>query len=69
MYDFEKLTQATSVEHAIALLMEDENARVICGGSDVLIRIREGKLAGCSLVSIHGIKALEGVSMEKGGTI
>lgn len=35
----------------------------------MLIKIREGKLAGCSLVSIHGIPALEGVRMEADGTI
>ncbi len=35
----------------------------------MLIKIREGKLAGCSLVSIHGIKELEGISLEPDGTI
>ena len=35
----------------------------------MLIKIREGKLAGCSLVSIHGIKELEGIGMEEDGTI
>ena len=42
---------------------------MICGGSDVLVKIREGKLAGCSLVSIHGLKELAGVRMEDDGTI
>ena len=49
--------------------MKDPSAVVICGGSDVLVKIREGKLAGCSLVSIHGIRELEGVSLEPDGTI
>ena len=36
----------------------------------MLIKIREGKLAGCSLVNIHGIPALKGVTgMEVDGTI
>lgn len=69
MYDIEKYVQATSVEDAISLLSQDESAIVICGGSDVLIKIREGKLAGCSLVSIRGIEALSGVSMDTDGTI
>ena len=35
---------------------------VIAGGTDVLIKIREGKLAGCSLVSIHELgEELSGV--------
>ncbi len=69
MYDIEKLYQAKDVPDAIAALTADPQAIVISGGSDVLIKIREGKLAGCSLVSIHGIKELEGVTMEEDGTI
>lgn len=69
MYDIEKYYQAKDVEDAVRVLEEDADAVVISGGSDVLIKIREGKLAGCSLVSIHGIPALEGVRMEADGTI
>ena len=69
MYDIEKYYQAKDVEDAVRALEEDADAVVISGGSDVLIKIREGKLAGCSLVSIHGIPALEGVRMEEDGTI
>lgn len=69
MYDIEKLYQATSVADAIEALQRDESAVVICGGSDVLIKIREGKLAGCSLVSIHGIEGLEGVTLDGDETI
>lgn len=69
MYDIEKFYQAVDVDDAVRALSEDPEAVVISGGSDVLIKIREGKLAGCSLVSIHGIKALEGVSMDEDGTI
>lgn len=69
MYDIEKFYQAKDIGDAIRALKEDPQAVVISGGSDVLIKIREGKLAGCSLVSIHGIKELEGVRMEEDGTI
>ncbi|MCQ4896755.1 xanthine dehydrogenase subunit XdhB [Anaerotruncus sp. DFI.9.16] len=69
MYDIEKIHLAKSVPDAIAALVKDPSAVVICGGSDVLVKIREGKLAGCSLVSIHGIRELEGVSLEPDGTI
>lgn len=63
MYDIDKYYQATSIDDAIRALSEDENAIVISGGSDVLVQIREGRLAGSSLVSIHGIDELEGVKM------
>lgn len=69
MYDIGKFYQAADVEDAVRDLVEDPEAVVISGGSDVLIKIREGKLAGCSLVSIHGIKELEGIRMEEDGTI
>lgn len=69
MYDIEKIYQAEDVESAIRALVKDPEAVVISGGSDVLIKIREGKMAGCSLVSIHGIKELKGVSLEPDGTI
>ena len=69
MYDIGKFYQAADVQDAVRALVKDPEAVVISGGSDVLIKIREGKLAGCSLVSIHGIKELEGIRMEEDGTI
>ncbi len=48
MYDIEKLYQAKDIGDAIRALKEDPEAVVISGGSDVLIKVREGKLAGCS---------------------
>ena len=69
MYDIEKFYQAVDVDDAVRALSEDPEAVVISGGSDVLIKIREGRLAGCSLVSIHGIRELAGISMEEDGTI
>ena len=69
MYDIEYLYQAEDVKDAIRALGERPQAEIISGGSDVLIKIREGKLAGCSLVSIHNIKELKGIHMEEDGTI
>lgn len=69
MYDIEKFYQATDIDDAVRALQADPDAVVISGGSDVLIKIREGKLAGCNLVSIHGIKELEGISIEEDKTI
>lgn len=69
MYDIDKYYQAVDVDDAVRALSKDPEAVVISGGSDVLIKIREGKLAGCSLVSIHGIKELEGIRVEEDGTI
>ena len=69
MYDIEALYEATSVANAISLLQEHPEALVIAGGSDLLVKIREGKLAGCTLVSIQKLDELRGVSMDADGTL
>ena len=69
MYDIRALYEANSVPHAIELLRAHPEARIIAGGSDVLVQMREGKLAGCELVSIYGLDELRGVRMEQDGTI
>ena len=70
MYDFTSIYRASSVPDAIAALEREPRAVVIAGGSDVLIKIREGKLAGVPLVSIHGLDAeLAGVSLLENGDL
>ncbi|MBP8855123.1 MAG: xanthine dehydrogenase FAD-binding subunit XdhB [Oscillospiraceae bacterium] len=69
MYDIDSILQAHDIQEAINALAADEGAVLISGGSDVLIKIREGKLAGSRLVSIHDISALKGVSMQGDGTL
>ncbi len=69
MYDMKALYEAKSVPHAIRLLQEHPEAKILAGGSDVLVQMREGKLAGCELVSIYGLDALRGVTMEEDETL
>jgi xanthine dehydrogenase FAD-binding subunit len=69
MYDIEKIHAATSTQDAIKHLVDNPKAIIIAGGSDVLISIRHGKLAGCSLVSIYGLEELRGISMGDDGSI
>ena len=69
MYDIKALYEATSVANAIALLVEHPEAIIIAGGSDVLIQMREGRLADRELVSIFKLDELRGVSMDDEGTI
>ncbi len=69
MFDIEHYYEARSVEEAVRLLQEHEDAEIISGGTDVLVKLRDGKGAGESLVSIHEIPELHGVEMEKDGTI
>ena len=70
MYDIKSIYRAKSVADAIRALQADPSAIVIAGGTDVLIKIREGKLAGCSLVSIHDLAGeLSGVTLSPGGDV
>ena len=69
MYDIASIYKAASVSDAIAALRADPQAVVIAGGTDVLIKIREGKLAGCRLVSIHDLSELKGISLNAAGDV
>ncbi len=69
MYDINHLYEATSVEHAVALRLEQPQALVISGGSDILISIRAGDLAGCDLISLYGLDELRGVSLDEDGSL
>jgi xanthine dehydrogenase FAD-binding subunit len=69
MYDIKALYEAKSVPDAIALLKAHPNAKIIAGGSDVLIQIREGRLAGAELMSIFKLDELRGIEMTGNGDI
>jgi xanthine dehydrogenase FAD-binding subunit len=69
MFDFEALYEAYTVEEAVALRVAHPEAQVIAGGSDQLIKIRGGRLAGCELISIYTVDELRGVTMDGDGTL
>lgn len=69
MYDLASIYKAKSVDDGIQALRADPSAIIIAGGTDVLIKIREGKLAGCRLVSIHDLSELTGVSLGENGDV
>ena len=54
MYDIKKLHEAGSVGQAIQLLADHPEARVLAGGSDLLIKLRDGKLGDLELVIRRG---------------
>ena len=63
MFDIKSFYEAKDVKDAVEALVREPEAEVISGGTDVLIRVREGKDAGRALVSIHNIKELKGVKI------
>ena len=64
MYDLKALYEAESVQDAVRLRLEHPEAQIIAGGTDVLVQMREGKRAGVELISIYGIDALRGVTLD-----
>lgn len=69
MYDIKALYEARSIAEALELRLEHPDAVVIAGGSDVLIKLREGKMPGAELISIRDIASLRGVAMDEAGTL
>lgn len=69
MFDIETIYEAESLSHAVKLLNEHPRAVIIAGGSDVLIKIRDNKLAGCEFLSIQSLNELRGISIKEDGML
>ena len=65
MFNLKTHIKAGSVDEAITLLVENPNARLIAGGTDVLIKLREGKSEFSHLVDIHGLAELKFIRQDK----
>lgn len=69
MFDIKSFYEAKDVADAIRALEMDPDAEIISGGTDVLIRVREGKDAGRALVSVHNLQELKGVKLLENGDL
>jgi xanthine dehydrogenase FAD-binding subunit len=69
MFDISSHKKAGSVKEAISLLTENPDAKLIAGGTDVLIKLREGKKQFSHLVDIHGLKELNFIKKDGDNTI
>ena len=69
MFAIDDYQQAESVAQAVALLAADPGARLIAGGTDVLIRLREGRQGYGRLVDINGLEELKGIRVTGDGTL
>ncbi len=65
MYDLTALYEAHTLAQAVELRLAHPEAQIVAGGTDVLVQMREGKRAGAALLSIRGIRELEGVSLDE----
>ncbi len=71
MYDIKSYVEAASVKEAVSLLKDNENAQLIAGGTDILIKAREGKKGYIQrdLIGIMRIDELNGIYVEEDGTV
>ena len=69
MYDIRKTYSASSVSEALRLLLENDGAMIISGGTDVMIRLKERKLKQAVLISIANITELKGIAIRENGDI
>jgi xanthine dehydrogenase FAD-binding subunit len=69
MFDIESYHKADSVDKAISLLSQNPNAIPIAGGTDVLVRLRQGNPDYGHIVDIHDVADLKKIMIEADGTI
>ena len=69
MFAIEKYYYAESVEDAVRYLAAHKGAKILAGGTDVLVRLHEGKSDYGHLVDINGLDELKTISMDESGAI
>jgi xanthine dehydrogenase FAD-binding subunit len=68
MFDIKGYIEAENLEQAKTYLANNENAKIIAGGSDILVKLREGWWDDASLVGISRI-GLDQISIDDDGAI
>ena len=63
MYDIKSIEEAHSVKEAIDKLSADPELKIIAGGTDVLVKIRDGKMSDGKLLSIHYLNELRNIEL------
>lgn len=69
MFAMQSYRKAASAAEAVRLLGADPTARLIAGGTDVLIRLRELEDTYGRLVDIHDLPELKPITLEPDGTL
>ena len=69
MFDIAKYYEAKTLEDALGYLKANPDAKVIAGGTDVLLRIREGKMTDVHLMGISFIDELKTVKKDEKGDL
>ena len=66
MFNIKSYKEAGSVKEAIQLLQENRQARLIAGGTDVLVKLHKGNGQFHHLIDIHKIAELDFINLNDG---
>jgi len=74
MFDYKEIITAQSVAHAAQLLDDNPSARLIAGGTDILVGLRHAmqhdpKHRPPTLIDIHDLPECQGIRLSKEGTL
>ena len=69
MFDLKSLYLPETVQEALELLAEQPQARIMAGGSDNLVKLRDGHLGGHDWISIYGLDELRRIELDADGNL
>jgi len=69
MFNFKSYSRAVSIKEAIRLLGQNPEARLIAGGTDVLVKLHKGKGDFDHLIDIHDIAELNFIRQNDDGDL
>lgn len=69
MFDIKNIQEPRSVEEAVKILHENNNLKIISGGTDVLIKLHHGDMEEVELLSLKNLKELDFIKVLENDTI
>lgn len=69
MFDIKNILEPSSIEEAIKILHENNNFKIISGGTDVLIKLHHGDMEEIELLSLKKLKELDFIKVLENDTI
>lgn len=69
MFNIRGIAEPKTVEEALDILDRNSDLTIISGGTDVLVKLHEGRMDDLNLISIKELNELEGISMLGNGDI
>ncbi|WP_346899586.1 xanthine dehydrogenase FAD-binding subunit XdhB [Clostridium sp. UBA7503] len=69
MFDIKNILEPSSLEEAVKILYENNNLKIISGGTDVLIKLHRGDMEEIELLSLKNLNELDFIKVLENDTI